>query len=409
MGGDSLPIGRRVAYLRVRRKLSQQSFADRLGKSKSWVDKVERGVRPLERMSTIRDVAAALRVDTATLLGRDVRPAEVAERDAGVAQISAALSTYEMVLGRATAGRKVLPADRLARALGHAWTTYQQARYPRLVELLPGLLTEVHRAHVRDPEAGRAAVVQAYRVTAALLVKRDEGSLAWLAADRAMSAAVGDRMFLAGAAVQLGQVLRAAARARSVMLAAAYQIAPTDPDGGTPQEWSLCGSLLVQAALIAARAGDDRAAGDLLDEAAEMAARVGDGHDHHRTGFGPAAVEAGRVTAAVELGDGPQAVARHEEVIGWDGWRWLPIEHRAAHLVDAARGYLLAGRSGQRGPGADPRRQHRARRGPAPPGGTGVGRSARPRSARPHHDHPARRQPRTALTTAVPARRVEHR
>ncbi|MEK8109413.1 helix-turn-helix domain-containing protein [Micromonospora sp. M12] len=69
-----MPIGRRVAYLRVRRRLSQQSFADRLGKSKSWVDKVERGVRSLERVSTIRDVAAVLRVDVAALLGRDVQP-----------------------------------------------------------------------------------------------------------------------------------------------------------------------------------------------------------------------------------------------------------------------------------------------------------------------------------------------
>ena len=84
-----------------------------------------------------------------------------------------------------------------------------------------------------------------------------------------------------------------------------------------------------------------------------MAARVGDGHDHHRTGFGPTAVEAGRVAAAVELGDGPQAVARHEEVTGRDGWRWLPIEHRAAHLVDAARAYLLGRRPGRRRPGAD--------------------------------------------------------
>ncbi|MFI9639475.1 helix-turn-helix domain-containing protein [Micromonospora sp. NPDC051925] len=335
-----MPIGRRVAYLRARRRLSQQSFADRLGKSKSWVDEVERGVRSLEKASTIRDVAVVLQVDTATLLGRDVQPAGVAERGEGVARIRAALSTYEMALGRPAAGRVVMSADRLAREVGHAWTTYQHARYPRLVELLPGLLTEVHRAHVQDPEAGRVAVVQAYRVTAALLVKLDEGSLAWLAADRAISAAAGDRVLLAGAAVQVGQVLRAAARARSVMLAAAYQIAPADLDAGAPQELSLCGSLLVQAALIAARAGDDRAAGDLLDEAAEMAARVGDGQDHHRTGFGPAAVEVGRVAAAVESGDGPQAVKRHEDLIGWDGWRWLPVEHRAAHLVDAARAYL---------------------------------------------------------------------
>ncbi|KAB1939818.1 helix-turn-helix transcriptional regulator [Micromonospora sp. ALFpr18c] len=333
-----MPIGRRVAYLRVRRRLSQQSFADRLGKSKSWVDKVERGVRSLERVSTIREIAAVLRVDAATLLGRDVQPAGVAERRQGVARIRAALSAYPMAFGR-PAERAGMSPDRLAREVRHAWMTYQHARYARLVELLPAVVTEVYRA--QDPEVGRAAAVDAYRVTAALLVKLGEGSLAWLAADRAMSAAAGDRVLLACAAVQLGQVLRASARAGAVMLAAARQIAPSDRKAGTPEELSLCGSLLVQAALIAARAGNDRVVGDLLSEAAELAAYVGDGQDHYRTAFGPTAVELARVTAAIELGDGPQAVARHEEAIGRDGWRWLPVEHRAAHLIDAARAYFL--------------------------------------------------------------------
>ncbi|MEU6021853.1 helix-turn-helix domain-containing protein [Micromonospora sp. NPDC047134] len=339
MAGDPVPIGRRVAYLRVRRKLSQQSFADRLGKSKSWVDKVERGVRSLERVSTIRDVAAVLRVDTATLLGRDVKPAEVAERSEGVARIRAALSSYEMALG-SRSRRDVMSPDRLAREVEHGWITYQHARYPQLVELVPVLLAEVHRAQAHGPETARVHVVEAYRLTAALLVKLGEANLAWLAADRAMSAAAGDRVLLACAAVQLGQVLRAMARARSVMLAAAYQIAPADLDTGSPQELSLCGSLLIQAALIAARAGDERAAGELLDESAEMAARIGDGNDHYRTAFGPTAVQLARVAAAVELGDGPGAVSRHSEAIERDGWRWLPVEHRAAHLVDTARAYL---------------------------------------------------------------------
>ena len=48
---EDQPVGRRVAYWRNRRKLSQQLFADRLGKSKSWVDKVERGVRRLRAAS----------------------------------------------------------------------------------------------------------------------------------------------------------------------------------------------------------------------------------------------------------------------------------------------------------------------------------------------------------------------
>jgi transcriptional regulator with XRE-family HTH domain len=342
VAGDSVPIGRRVAYLRARRKLSQQSFADRLGKSKSWVDKVERGVRSLERLSTIREIATVLRVDAATLLGRDVRPAEVIERAEGVYKIRAALSAYGMAGSRADGFQEVSP-DRLGRAVEHAWTTYQHARYPQLIGHLPALLTDVQRLHGRGTVADRAAVVEAYRVTAALLVKLDDASLAWLAADRAMAAAVGDPVLLACAAVQLGRVLRASTRAKTVMLAAAHPIAPADPTGGTPQALSLCGSLFVQAALIAARAGNDRDAYALLREATRMASRVGDGHDHHRTAFGPAAVALARVAAAIELGDGRRAVEQHEKIVEGEGWRLLPIEQRAAHLVEIARAYLQIG------------------------------------------------------------------
>ncbi|SCL60201.1 Helix-turn-helix domain-containing protein [Micromonospora peucetia] len=58
---DLLPVGRRVAYWRRRRKLSQQVFADRIGKSKSWVDKVERGVRSLERTTPEPTASPAVR------------------------------------------------------------------------------------------------------------------------------------------------------------------------------------------------------------------------------------------------------------------------------------------------------------------------------------------------------------
>ncbi|GIJ30694.1 hypothetical protein Vqi01_58560 [Micromonospora qiuiae] len=337
MSGDGVPIGRRVAYLRARRKLSQQSLADRLGKSKSWVDKVERGVRSLERVSTIRDIAAVLRVDAAALLGREARPADTAARSADIVRIRGALSSYAVVRDRPM---PVVPVDRLVRQVGYAWTVYQHARYPQVVRLLPGLLSDIDRAGARDPVAGRVAVVAAYRLTAALLVKLDDTGLAWLAADRAVAAANGDPVLVAAAAVQLGQVLRASERARSVLLAAAHRIAPPDLDVGSPEELSLCGALLVQAGLVAARCGDERATGELLDEAAELAARVGDGLDHHRTGFGPTAVELARCAAAVELGDGREAVARHKQAIRRNGWRLLPVEHRAAHLIDAARAYL---------------------------------------------------------------------
>ena len=68
---EELPIGRRVAYWRTRRKMSQQVFADRLGKSKSWVDKVERGVRRLDKFSVVYEIADVLQLDVQLLLGKD--------------------------------------------------------------------------------------------------------------------------------------------------------------------------------------------------------------------------------------------------------------------------------------------------------------------------------------------------
>ncbi|RGC66488.1 hypothetical protein C5N14_23385 [Micromonospora sp. MW-13] len=343
--GDRLPVGRRVAYWRARRKLSQQVFADRLGKSKSWVDKVERGVRALDKVSTLQAIAAVLRIDTAVLLGRDARPTDVTRCAEGVDRIRAALSTYDIALCRSAARGPGLPADRVAGDVAHAWTTFQHARYPQVIALVPGVLANAQRCHADDPGAGRALLVEAYRVTASLLVKLGEADLAWLAADRAVAVATGDPVLVAAAAVQLGEVLRASGRARAAMstaLAAAYRIAPPDPDNGTPAELSLCGTLLVQAALAAARHGDDHAADELIGEAADMALRVGEGHDHHRTAFGPTAVDLARVAAALELGDAGEAVAWHEKTTSRDAWRWLPAEHRAAHLLDAARAYLQA-------------------------------------------------------------------
>ncbi|MFI2713732.1 helix-turn-helix domain-containing protein [Micromonospora sp. NPDC018662] len=342
MTTDALPIGRRVAHWRSRRKMSQQMFADRLGKSKSWVDKVERGVRSLDRVSTLHDIATVLRIDPTVLLGRADAPADAIHRPAGVTRIAAALSTYDVALGQ-PAGRPVVPADRMARTVEHAWTTFQHARYPQVTALLPELLVQAQHTHADEPGPGRSPLAQAYRVTASLLTKLGAGELAWFAADRAMGVAAGDREMTAIAAIQISQALRVCGRsgaAMSTALRAAYR-APDDP--------SLRGALLIQATLAAARRGDDRKVADLLAEADALADRVGDGHDHHRTGFGPTAVMLARAHAALDLGAGHDAVAWHEKASTRDGWRWLAAEHRAGHLVQAARAYLQINQPGRAG------------------------------------------------------------
>src|SRR6478609_10212440 len=95
---EDQPMGRRVAYWRNRRKMSQQLFADRLGKPKSWVDKVERGVRRLDRFSVIYEIADVLQLDVQVLMGKDParRPESMNCIDqAEVEEIRAALERYD--------------------------------------------------------------------------------------------------------------------------------------------------------------------------------------------------------------------------------------------------------------------------------------------------------------------------
>ncbi|MCX4472093.1 helix-turn-helix domain-containing protein [Micromonospora sp. NBC_01655] len=344
MTSDDLPIGRRVARWRARRGMTQQMLADRLGKSKSWVDKVERGVRTLDRFSVVQDVAEVLRVDTSVLVGGGARPAGAAGAVEGLDGLRAALARYDTC--RTGPGTRP-PRGELRRRVEHAWLTYQHAGYPQLVRALPGLLGDVQRARAAAPaDDGADLLVQAYRLTASVLVKLGEADVAWLAADRAMAVAGDDPLLAAVAAIPLGQALRASGRgglAMTATLAAAHRFASPVPSDAPPQELALCGTLLVEAALAAASCGDARSVGELADRAAEIAERVGDGHDHHRTSFGPTSVELARVAAAVALGDGGEAVTRHERATGRSTWGRLPVEHRAAHLVDAARAYLHVG------------------------------------------------------------------
>src|ERR1700733_10426617 len=64
-------VGERIAYHRKRMGLSQVEFAGLLGRSESWVSQVERGVRPLDRMSVLQRVADVLSVSVAELSGGD--------------------------------------------------------------------------------------------------------------------------------------------------------------------------------------------------------------------------------------------------------------------------------------------------------------------------------------------------
>lgn len=353
---DELPIGRRVAYWRTRRKMSQQVFADRLGKSKSWVDKVERGVRRLDKFSVVYEIADVLQLDVQLLLGREPerRPDNVACVDqVEVEEIRAALERYDQISAFFYAAAEPVRLDEMQKAINHAWLTYQHAKYGVLARTLPKLLRDAQSAdiaHVNTDRARDAAHLlgQVYQISSSALRKLGEYDLAWLAADRsiAVSQRANDPLLAGIATWRVGSALLALGRARpalEVNLNIANRLAPSaSQEPATPERLSVYGTLLLQGALAAARIGDPATVRDLLAEADDAATALGGDHNHYWTSFGPTNVQLQRAAAMVELGEGRLAVETHENLDMAAFAAMLP-ERRAHHFIDIARALAQVG------------------------------------------------------------------
>lgn len=356
---DELPIGRRVAYWRNRRKMSQQVFADRLGKSKSWVDKVERGVRRLDKFSVVYEIAEVLQLDAQLLLGRETER----RSDAGgcgdhieVGEIRSALERYDQISVLLALEPMPPTIAELRKATNHAWLSYQHARYGALVRALPRLLRDAQAADAAyqrdgDTRASREAahlLAQVYQIVSSALRKLGENDLSWLAADRAVSVAQrsGDDLLAGIASYRVALAMLALGRGRSALevnVNVANLLAPGTPGNPTtPERISVYGMLLLQGAMSAASTGDAASVRDLLNGAEEAARVLGGDYNHYWTSFGPTNVRVHRAAAMVELGEGRIAIETHKS-LDPIGFAALLPERRAHHYLDIARGYVQIG------------------------------------------------------------------
>jgi transcriptional regulator with XRE-family HTH domain len=69
---EQLPIGKRIMRYRVRAGMSRAQLSGLIGKSPSWLYKVERGVLVPDRLSVLSELATVLRVDIGELAGAPV-------------------------------------------------------------------------------------------------------------------------------------------------------------------------------------------------------------------------------------------------------------------------------------------------------------------------------------------------
>lgn len=351
MDDQARAIGRRVRYWRKRRNLDRQRFADVVGRSTSWVDKIENGERSLLRLPMLERVAEVLGIDPTALTD-----SSAAQRVAGcidaveVQNIKSALGRYPSVAALST-DRCSATLDSVGRQLAYVEHAWSSSHFTVVSQHLPKLLSEAQTlvlpSSTSDQVTAHRTLVVVYRLASSMLLKFNTNDIAWLAADRAMhtALAVDDMVALARATRSVARAMSSSSRqsdAVAVLMSMADRMRP-QLSVREHELQSLYGMLFLAAAIAAARQDDATLAFMMHQEAEAVAARIGPHHDIHRTSFGPANVAVHRVAALVRLHEGGRALEYAQNIdtalVGI-----LPPERKANHLLDLTQALTQVGR-----------------------------------------------------------------
>jgi transcriptional regulator with XRE-family HTH domain len=372
---DTLSIGQRVRWYRIRRGLSQEALAGLVGRTVDWLGKAERGVIPLDRLPVIKALADALDVSLGDLLAEpslvDWTPPDAGPRT--VPALRDALMDYRQItrlLGGHEPGPPP-PLDLLSRQVADVWTSYQEARFSRVTRDLPAVLSAAQLAtreyHGDNQARAHGLLALTYQAAAMTLTKVGETDLAWTASDRGLAAAErsGDPVVLGSlfrsvahsllstgqytAAVRLttqaADYLRSKLALRSPGMAPQLTQLLTGPDHGRTGDdlLSVYGTLFLAGAMAAARAEDRATTRDFLAEADHAARRLGRDGNQMWTSFGPTNVAIHRVATAAELGD-MQVAADLDPQLDTSA---LTTERRVRHALQVARALSTRNRQDQ--------------------------------------------------------------
>lgn len=356
---DALQIGRRVRYWRTRRNMTQETFAQLMGKSVRWVEEFEAGRRQADpNLSVVRLAALRLNVTLERLLSDLVDNECIGDTE--IEAVRKALHRHDVITGSCDdSPAEPLPVDQLPANLTHARLGFQAGHFAQLSAAIPKLLVDTTRATQRHEGDDRLTAFGllslSLELTEAAAIKWGSTELAVIAGHQAVAAAERSEnpVIKASAARHLGDAMThhgQAAEAAEFVLASARRLQPELLRSG-PDGYSVLGMLFLKAAMAAAAAAeaDDvnpgrhaRRIPDHLGQAGEQAERLGGDDNRLWTAFGPTNVSLYTVAAHVQLSEGVDALAVAAGISA-EAIDNLPRDCRAHLLVDRAHGEVQAG------------------------------------------------------------------
>lgn len=342
-------FGRLIKTLRRDRHLTQQELAGLMGRTASWMSQVERGVQPVERIDVLQEFADTLGVSVQRLrpdappMPASPAPAEqTRSNDLDEARL---LISGHPALGTLLSSSPARPArtvEDLTASVDELWELTHSAQFAGLsalvTELLPVLEQTVRTVSDSERATTYLLLSRTYQALAAAFVRQGEADAAWIAADRAISAAElsGEVLHVCASVYRMVQAFVRLRRLDQAEHAASNAVAALEArDDLGVDGLAVLGALHLVLALVHARAGQRGEAREQIENARALAARIGEDRNDFNLEFGPTNVEIQAVSTAVDLGDAGEAIDIGSAINAES----LSAERRGRLLMDLGRAH----------------------------------------------------------------------
>ncbi|MFI0418004.1 helix-turn-helix domain-containing protein [Spongiactinospora sp. 9N601] len=340
-------IGENIRTARRARGISLEALAGLVGRSKSWLSKIENGRMRLDKRTDIAALAEALEVSADYLLGQpapEIRPNHPNHPNYNLARLQRVLMDAGPGDPPDVPARSV---EVLRTVLQEVDTALRRVEYGTMTRLLPDLIGELYVHTATSPEPARSKALKLLILAcgsgAAIMFRHlGEVNLAYISGERAQQAAelLGDPVWRGAAAFGRAHARGSANKPRPLMITPriADEVEPHIGDDRFAHQ--VHGMLRLSAALARQIQGDHDGAADQAGEAARLAEPLGDAPDAFEM-FGVANVGVWRTSLAVEAGRPGEALKYADKV---DSRALSSHTRRAVLLMEKARAHAMLDR-----------------------------------------------------------------